>query len=178
MALQRDFETLKEKNDGEKQPVCTNPLSVLKVVMKQCKNMQERMLSQLAAAESRHRKVGSPSWPVPHKLLGRLDKSYQILSCQLPVSTVSQLGGLPGVKSPTAYPGAKRSERKHKLFKMLNLGRMPDTLLKTAFLLDMTLQNTGYVFSALDRPDFGNKLGSDQACRWTECSLFAYLSDK
>lgn len=58
MALQRDFETLKEKNDGEKQPVCTNPLSVLKVVMKQCKNMQERMLSQLAAAESRHRKVG------------------------------------------------------------------------------------------------------------------------
>lgn len=57
MALQRDFETLKEKDDGEKQPVCTNPLSVLKVVMKQCKNMQERMLAQLAAAESRHRKV-------------------------------------------------------------------------------------------------------------------------
>lgn len=57
MALQRDFETLKEKNDGEKQPVCTNPLSILKAVMKQCKNMQERMLSQLAAAESRHRKV-------------------------------------------------------------------------------------------------------------------------
>ncbi|XP_024426399.2 CTTNBP2 N-terminal-like protein [Desmodus rotundus] len=57
MALQRDFETLEEKNDGEKQPVCTNPLSILKVVMKQCKNMQERMLSQLAAAESRHRKV-------------------------------------------------------------------------------------------------------------------------
>ncbi|XP_007527004.2 CTTNBP2 N-terminal-like protein [Erinaceus europaeus] len=57
MALQRDFETLKEKSDGEKQPVCTNPLSILKVVMKQCKNMQERMLSQLAAAESRHRKV-------------------------------------------------------------------------------------------------------------------------
>lgn len=58
MALQRDFETLKEGNHGEKQPVCSNPLSVLKVVMKHCKNMQERMLSQLAAAESRHRKVG------------------------------------------------------------------------------------------------------------------------
>ncbi|XP_029804407.1 CTTNBP2 N-terminal-like protein isoform X1 [Suricata suricatta] len=57
MALQRDFETLKEKNDGEKQPVCTNPLSVLKAVIKQCKAMQEHMLSQLAAAESRHRKV-------------------------------------------------------------------------------------------------------------------------
>ncbi|XP_066102847.1 CTTNBP2 N-terminal-like protein [Saccopteryx bilineata] len=57
LALQRDFETLREKSDGEKQPVCTNPLSILQVVMKQCKNMQERMLSQLAAAESRHRKV-------------------------------------------------------------------------------------------------------------------------
>ncbi|KAM6295188.1 CTTNBP2 N-terminal-like protein [Aegotheles albertisi] len=57
MALQRDFETLKEENHGEKQPVCSNPLSILKVVMKHCKNMQERMLSQLAAAESRHRKV-------------------------------------------------------------------------------------------------------------------------
>ncbi|NWW06274.1 CT2NL protein, partial [Oreocharis arfaki] len=56
-ALQRDFETLKEGNHGEKQPVCSNPLSILKVVMKHCKNMQERMLSQLAAAESRHRKV-------------------------------------------------------------------------------------------------------------------------
>ncbi|NXH43975.1 CT2NL protein, partial [Dicaeum eximium] len=57
MALQRDFETLKEGNHSEKQPVCSNPLSILKVVMKHCKNMQERMLSQLAAAESRHRKV-------------------------------------------------------------------------------------------------------------------------
>ncbi|NXU49270.1 CT2NL protein, partial [Turnix velox] len=57
MALQRDFETLKEGNHAEKQPVCSNPLSILKVVMKHCKNMQERMLSQLAAAESRHRKV-------------------------------------------------------------------------------------------------------------------------
>ncbi|NXK89839.1 CT2NL protein, partial [Formicarius rufipectus] len=57
MALQRDFETLKDGNHGEKQPVCSNPLSILKVVMKHCKNMQERMLSQLAAAESRHRKV-------------------------------------------------------------------------------------------------------------------------
>ncbi|XP_039193330.1 CTTNBP2 N-terminal-like protein isoform X1 [Crotalus tigris] len=57
MALQRDFEALKEENYGEKQPVCANPLSILKVVMKHCKNMQEKMLSQLAAAESRHRKV-------------------------------------------------------------------------------------------------------------------------
>ncbi|XP_077191023.1 CTTNBP2 N-terminal-like protein [Paroedura picta] len=57
MALQRDFEAMTEENHSDKQPVCANPLSVLKVVMKHCKNMQEKMLSQLAAAESRHRKV-------------------------------------------------------------------------------------------------------------------------
>ncbi|XP_069489423.1 CTTNBP2 N-terminal-like protein [Ambystoma mexicanum] len=57
LALQRDYESLKEENHGEKTPVCTNPLFILQEVMKQCKNMQERMLSQLAAAESRHRKV-------------------------------------------------------------------------------------------------------------------------
>ncbi|XP_061487995.1 CTTNBP2 N-terminal-like protein isoform X2 [Rhineura floridana] len=57
IALQRDFEALKEENHGVKQPVCTNPLTILKVVMKHCKNMQEKMLYQLAAAESRHRKV-------------------------------------------------------------------------------------------------------------------------
>ncbi|XP_030077366.1 CTTNBP2 N-terminal-like protein isoform X2 [Microcaecilia unicolor] len=57
LALQRDYETLKVENHGVKQPTCTNPLFILKEVMKKCKNMQERMLSQLAAAESRHRKV-------------------------------------------------------------------------------------------------------------------------
>ncbi|XP_069094767.1 CTTNBP2 N-terminal-like protein [Pleurodeles waltl] len=57
LALQRDYETLKEENHAEQKPVCSNPLFILKEVMKQCKNMQERMLSQLAAAESRHRKV-------------------------------------------------------------------------------------------------------------------------
>ncbi|KAM8975695.1 CTTNBP2 N-terminal-like protein [Pelodytes ibericus] len=57
LALQRDYETLKEENNGQKPPVCSNPLYILKEVMKQCKTMQERMLAQLAAAESRHRKV-------------------------------------------------------------------------------------------------------------------------
>ncbi|XP_053562603.1 CTTNBP2 N-terminal-like protein [Bombina bombina] len=57
LALQRDYEILKEENHGQKPPVCSNPLYILKEVMKQCKNMQERMLGQLAAAESRHRKV-------------------------------------------------------------------------------------------------------------------------
>uniref|UniRef100_A0A8C5M5N3 CTTNBP2 N-terminal like n=1 Tax=Leptobrachium leishanense TaxID=445787 RepID=A0A8C5M5N3_9ANUR len=57
LALQRDYETLKEENNGQRPPVCTNPLYILKEVMKQCKTMQERMMAQLAAAESRHRKV-------------------------------------------------------------------------------------------------------------------------
>ncbi|XP_038675455.1 CTTNBP2 N-terminal like b isoform X2 [Scyliorhinus canicula] len=57
LALQRDCESIRDGNHGDNQPVCTNPLSVLKVVMTQCKTMQERMVSQLAAAESRHRKV-------------------------------------------------------------------------------------------------------------------------
>ncbi|XP_064425238.1 CTTNBP2 N-terminal like b [Latimeria chalumnae] len=57
MALQRDFDILKADGNGEKLPVCSNPLSVLKVVMTQCKKMQERMTSQLVAAESRHKKV-------------------------------------------------------------------------------------------------------------------------
>ncbi|XP_056414257.1 CTTNBP2 N-terminal-like protein [Hyla sarda] len=58
LALQRDYEILKEDNHGQKPPpVCSNPLFILSEVMKQCKTMQERMLAQLAAAESRHRKV-------------------------------------------------------------------------------------------------------------------------
>ncbi|XP_063300400.1 CTTNBP2 N-terminal-like protein [Pelobates fuscus] len=57
LALQRDYETLKEENNGQRPPVCSNPLYILKEVMKQCKTMQERMMAQLAAAESRHRKV-------------------------------------------------------------------------------------------------------------------------
>lgn len=105
MALQRDFETLKEKNDGEKQPVCTNPLSVLKVVMKQCKNMQERMLSQLAAAESRHRKVGprGPCRPCTWR---------PALSCQLSVFTVTQSRGLTGVKKPLSFLRSQEIEKK------------------------------------------------------------------
>ncbi|XP_053313561.1 CTTNBP2 N-terminal-like protein [Spea bombifrons] len=57
LALQRDYETLKDEKNGQRPPVCSNPLYVLKEVMKQCKTMQERMMAQLAAAECRHRKV-------------------------------------------------------------------------------------------------------------------------
>ncbi|XP_043932886.1 CTTNBP2 N-terminal-like protein isoform X2 [Protopterus annectens] len=57
VALQRDHEKLHADNNEEKKPVCSSPLGVLKAVMSQCRKMQERMLAQLSAAESRHRKV-------------------------------------------------------------------------------------------------------------------------
>lgn len=55
LALQRDYEA--GAGDKEKKPVCTNPLSILEAVMAHCRKMQERMSTQLAAAESRQKKV-------------------------------------------------------------------------------------------------------------------------
>uniref|UniRef100_A0A1A7Z798 CTTNBP2 N-terminal like n=1 Tax=Iconisemion striatum TaxID=60296 RepID=A0A1A7Z798_9TELE len=64
LALQRDSEAA-ERQNTHSQPqthlqgraVGPNPLAVLKLVMTHCKKMQERMIGQLAAAESRHRKM-------------------------------------------------------------------------------------------------------------------------
>uniref|UniRef100_A0A8C2W7K8 CTTNBP2 N-terminal like n=1 Tax=Cyclopterus lumpus TaxID=8103 RepID=A0A8C2W7K8_CYCLU len=57
-ALQRDSEAVGDQN---KDPGCSsstsNPLVVLKLVVSHCRRMQEKMLAQLAAAESRHRRV-------------------------------------------------------------------------------------------------------------------------
>jgi len=63
LALQRDYEA--GAGDKEK-PVCTNPLSILEAVMAHCRKMQERMSAQLAAAESRQKKVWrhSPVFPL------------------------------------------------------------------------------------------------------------------
>lgn len=65
MALQRDDEAM--QGHGQDQPqarghggrgqVNPSPLAVLKLVMSHCKRMQEKMMAQLAAAESRHRRV-------------------------------------------------------------------------------------------------------------------------
>ncbi|XP_054979674.1 cortactin-binding protein 2 isoform X2 [Sorex araneus] len=55
LALQRDYEA--GASDKEKKPVCTNPLSILEAVMAHCRKMQERMAAQLAAAESRQKKL-------------------------------------------------------------------------------------------------------------------------
>ncbi|KAM9077304.1 cortactin-binding protein 2 isoform 3-T3 [Megaptera novaeangliae] len=55
LALQRDYEA--GAGDKEKKPVCTNPVSILEAVMAHCRKMQERMSTQLAAAESRQKKL-------------------------------------------------------------------------------------------------------------------------
>lgn len=70
LALQRDNEAA-DRQDTLTQPqthlqgraVGPNPLAVLKLVMTHCKRMQERMMGQFAAAESRHRRVGGKSRP-------------------------------------------------------------------------------------------------------------------
>ncbi|XP_077581626.1 LOW QUALITY PROTEIN: CTTNBP2 N-terminal-like protein [Stigmatopora nigra] len=56
LALQRDGETVGNQR-GKDHPPASNPLVVLKLVVSHCRRMQEKMLAQLAAAESRHRKV-------------------------------------------------------------------------------------------------------------------------
>ncbi|XP_053481329.1 CTTNBP2 N-terminal like b isoform X2 [Ictalurus furcatus] len=65
MALQRDSEAMQDHGQGQTQArghggrgqVNPSPLAVLKLVMSHCKHMQEKMMAQLAAAESRHRRV-------------------------------------------------------------------------------------------------------------------------
>ncbi|KAM9785788.1 CTTNBP2 N-terminal like b [Neosynchiropus ocellatus] len=63
LALQRDSKSADlrdqraQPHTHQDGPVGPNPLAVLKLVMSHCKRMQERMMGQLAAMESRHRRV-------------------------------------------------------------------------------------------------------------------------
>ncbi|XP_023281834.1 CTTNBP2 N-terminal-like protein [Seriola lalandi dorsalis] len=59
LALQRDSEAMggQNKDPGCSSSSVSNPLVVLKLVVSHCRRMQEKMLAQLAAAESRHRRV-------------------------------------------------------------------------------------------------------------------------
>uniref|UniRef100_A0A3Q3DI81 Cortactin binding protein 2 n=1 Tax=Hippocampus comes TaxID=109280 RepID=A0A3Q3DI81_HIPCM len=57
LALQRDFECGVPRGDKERRPLGSNPMSVLEAVMAHCRKMQERMSAQLAAAESRQKRV-------------------------------------------------------------------------------------------------------------------------
>lgn len=56
LALQRDFESGAGLKDCR--PVTASPITVLEAVMAHCRKMQERMSAQLAAAESRQKRVG------------------------------------------------------------------------------------------------------------------------
>uniref|UniRef100_A0A3Q3W1W7 Cortactin-binding protein-2 N-terminal domain-containing protein n=1 Tax=Mola mola TaxID=94237 RepID=A0A3Q3W1W7_MOLML len=58
LALQRDNEAVGvQNNDSGSSSPTSNPLVVLKLVVSHCRRMQEKMLAQLTAAESRHRRV-------------------------------------------------------------------------------------------------------------------------
>lgn len=64
LALQRDSEAVERQNvltqsntNLQGRAVGPNPLAVLKLVMAHCKRMQERMMGQLVAAESRHKRL-------------------------------------------------------------------------------------------------------------------------
>ncbi|XP_069925918.1 cortactin-binding protein 2 isoform X1 [Oryctolagus cuniculus] len=76
LALQRDYEA--GASDKEKKPVCTNPLSILEAVMAHCRKMQERMSTQLAAAESRQKKL-----EMEKLQLQALDQEHQKLAARL-----------------------------------------------------------------------------------------------
>lgn len=86
LALQRDNKAA-EHQQTLTQPhahlqgraVGPNPLAVLKLVMTHCRRMQERMMGQLAAAESRHRRVNGKSHPyVPTEIHVRLNIQQNI----------------------------------------------------------------------------------------------------
>lgn len=63
LALQRDNEAVGVQNkDSSSSSPTSNPLVVLKLVVSHCRRMQEKMLAQLTAAESRHRRVGVSVW--------------------------------------------------------------------------------------------------------------------
>lgn len=68
LALQRDNEALRSSAQGrgngtscsqrrETDIKRSDPLTMVRLVVGQCRRMQEKMLKQLAAAESRHRRV-------------------------------------------------------------------------------------------------------------------------
>ncbi|XP_033881799.3 cortactin-binding protein 2-like isoform X1 [Acipenser ruthenus] len=76
LALQRDYEA--GGGEKEKRPMCTSPLSILEAVMAHCRKMQERMSAQLAAAESRQKKL-----ELEKAQLQSLEQEHKKLSAQL-----------------------------------------------------------------------------------------------
>uniref|UniRef100_A0A4W4HAV1 Cortactin-binding protein 2 n=1 Tax=Electrophorus electricus TaxID=8005 RepID=A0A4W4HAV1_ELEEL len=76
LALQRDCES--GAGQKEHRPVSSSPISVLEAVMAHCRKMQERMSSQLAAAESRQKRL-----EMEKLQLQSLEQEHRKLSAQL-----------------------------------------------------------------------------------------------
>ncbi|XP_040894555.1 cortactin-binding protein 2 [Toxotes jaculatrix] len=78
LALQRDFECGVPRGDTERRPLGSSPISVLEVVMAHCRKMQERMSAQLAAAESRQKRL-----EMEKLQLQSLEQEHRKLTAQL-----------------------------------------------------------------------------------------------
>ncbi|XP_062276407.1 cortactin-binding protein 2 [Scomber scombrus] len=78
LALQRDFESGVPGGDKERRPLGSSPISVLEAVMAHCRKMQERMSAQLAAAESRQKRL-----EMEKLQLQSLEQEHRKLTAQL-----------------------------------------------------------------------------------------------
>uniref|UniRef100_A0A3Q3VSG1 Cortactin-binding protein-2 N-terminal domain-containing protein n=1 Tax=Mola mola TaxID=94237 RepID=A0A3Q3VSG1_MOLML len=87
LALQRDFECGVPGGDKERRPLGSSPISVLEAVMAHCRKMQERMSAQLAAAESRQKRVrpvrGLGGLEMEKLQLQSLEQEHRKLTAQL-----------------------------------------------------------------------------------------------
>ncbi|XP_037836550.1 cortactin-binding protein 2 isoform X3 [Kryptolebias marmoratus] len=78
LALQRDFECRVPGGDKDRRPLGSSPISVLEAVMAHCRKMQERMSAQLAAAESRQKRL-----EMEKMQLQSLEQEHRKLTAQL-----------------------------------------------------------------------------------------------
>ncbi|XP_034031623.1 cortactin-binding protein 2 [Thalassophryne amazonica] len=78
LALQRDFDCGGPGTDKDRQALGSSPISVLEAVMAHCRKMQERMSAQLAAAESRQKKL-----EMEKLQLQSLEQEHRKLTAQL-----------------------------------------------------------------------------------------------
>ncbi|XP_013865716.1 cortactin-binding protein 2, partial [Austrofundulus limnaeus] len=78
LALQRDFECRVPGGDKDRRPLGSSPISVLEAVMAHCRKMQERMSAQLAAAESRQKRL-----EMEKLQLQSLEQEHRKLTAQL-----------------------------------------------------------------------------------------------
>ncbi|XP_043981669.1 cortactin-binding protein 2 isoform X3 [Gambusia affinis] len=78
LALQRDFDCRVPGGDKEGRPLGSSPISILEAVMAHCRKMQERMSAQLAAAESRQKRL-----EMEKLQLQSLEQEHRKLTAQL-----------------------------------------------------------------------------------------------